>query len=217
VPKDNFVRKCKIGEGGYFESDSWDESGHQDNNDNSVRIIKFATLKNLDFTSSMFPHQYIDKYTWTSPDGKTRHNPTDHIPMLDRRLNSSTLVYVLSWEADCDTDHCLVVAKIREILAVSKQAAQTFGMERFNLRKLCEMVERKQYQIKISNRFAASENLNDSEEMYRCLENIKENIKTLAKERVFVCMNRRFDEGNFMTFRSKEAGQSAVVTSSKPK
>jgi hypothetical protein len=41
--------------------------------------------------------------------------------------------------------------------------------------------------------------------------------KHLAEERVFVCMNRRFDEGNFMTFRSKEAGQSAVVTSSKPK
>jgi len=26
--------------------------------------------------------------------------------------------------ADCDTDHCLVVAKVRERLAVSKSAAQ---------------------------------------------------------------------------------------------
>jgi hypothetical protein len=34
-------------------------------------------------------------------------------------------MYVLSVGADCDTDHCLVVAKVREILAVSKQAAQT--------------------------------------------------------------------------------------------
>jgi hypothetical protein len=138
---------AKLGKAGILNQTAGNESGHQDNNDNSVRIIKFATLKNLGFTSSMFPHQYIDKYTWTSPGGKTRHSPTDHILMIDRRLNSSTLVYVLSCEADCDTDHCLVVAKIREILAVSKQAAQTFGMERFNLRKLSEMVVRRQYQI----------------------------------------------------------------------
>jgi hypothetical protein len=168
----------------------------------------------------MSPHQYIDKYTWTSPDGKTHHNSTDHILMIDRIWNSSTLVYVLSWGADCDTDHCLVVAKIREILAVSKQATQTFGMERFNLRKLSELVVRRQYQMKISDRFAASENLNDSENMYRTLENIKENIKTSAKERACVYELKQykpwFDEGGFMTFRSKEAGQNAVVTASKP-
>jgi len=38
--------------------------------------------------------------------------------------------------ADCDTDHCLVVAKARERLAVSKKAAQKFYGERFYLRKL---------------------------------------------------------------------------------
>jgi len=32
--------------------------------------------------------------------------------------------------ADCDTDHYLVVAKVRERLAVSKQAAQKFDVER---------------------------------------------------------------------------------------
>ena len=38
-----------------------------------------------------------------------------------------------------DTDHYLVVAKVRERLAVSKQAAQNFDRERYNLRKLIEM------------------------------------------------------------------------------
>jgi hypothetical protein len=38
----------------------------------------------------------------------------------------------------CDTDHCLVVAKVREKLAVSKQVAEKFDVERFNLRKLSE-------------------------------------------------------------------------------
>jgi hypothetical protein len=51
-----------------------------------------------------------------------------------------------------------VVAKVRERLAVNKQAAQKFDVARLNLRKLSELEVRKQYQIKISNMFAALEN-----------------------------------------------------------
>jgi hypothetical protein len=40
-------------------------------------------------------------------------------------------------------------------------------VERFNLRKLTEMEIRKQYEIQISNRFSALENLNDSEDINR--------------------------------------------------
>jgi len=38
--------------------------------------------------------------------------------------------------ADCDTGHYLAVAKLRNRLAVSKQEAQKFEVERFNLRQL---------------------------------------------------------------------------------
>ena len=50
-----------------------------------------------------------------------------------------------------------MVAKVRERFAVSKETAQMFGGERFNLRKLNELEDRKQYQIDIINRFAVSE------------------------------------------------------------
>jgi hypothetical protein len=46
------------------------------------------------------------------------------------------------------------------------------------------MEGRKQYQIELSNRFAALENLNDSEDINRAWENIKENVKISAKETV---------------------------------
>jgi len=75
-----------------------------------------------------------------------------------------------------------VVAKVRERFAVSKQATQKFNGERFNLRKLNELEVRKQYQIEITNRFAALENLNGSEDIKRTWENIIKNIKTSAKE-----------------------------------
>jgi hypothetical protein len=51
--------------------------------------------------------------------------------------------------ADCDTDHCLVVAKIRERLAASKRRTHSFHMERSNLKKL----------NKVEGRFAALKNL----------------------------------------------------------
>jgi hypothetical protein len=51
-------------------------------------------------------------------------------------------------------------------------------VERFNLRKQNELEVRKKYQIKISNRYAALENLNDSKDTNRALKNSNENIKT---------------------------------------
>jgi hypothetical protein len=61
--------------------------------------------------------------------------------------------------ADCDTDHHLVLAKVRKRLAVRKQAAQKFDGGRFNLRKLNDLEVRKQYQVEIKNRFAALDNI----------------------------------------------------------
>ena len=81
-----------------------------------------------------------------------------------------------------------MIAKVRERLAVGKQAAQKFDRQRFNLRKLNEPEVREKYQIEIKNRFAALENLSDDEDLDRTWGNIKENMKTSAK-RVWVCTN----------------------------
>ena len=64
---------------------------------------------------------------------------------------------------------------------MGKQAAQRFDRQRFNLRKLNKPEVREQYQIQITNWFAALENLNDDEDVDRTWQNIKENIQT--------CMN----------------------------
>jgi hypothetical protein len=55
-----------------------------------------------------------------------------------------------------------------------------FDAEKFNLRKLNELEVRKEYQIIISNTFAALENLSDSKDINRAWENIKGNIKMTA-------------------------------------
>ena len=73
-----------------------------------------------------------------------------------------------------------MVAKFREGLAVNKQAAHNFDVKRFNLRKLNELEVGKQYQIEISNSFAALANLSDNQGINRAWENITENIETSA-------------------------------------
>jgi hypothetical protein len=171
---------AKVGRKNIFKPTIGQKSLHQDSNDNGVRVVNFATSKNLVVKSTMFPHLNIHKYTWTSPDGKT-HNQTDH-ELIDRRWHSSVLDVRSFRGADCDTDHYLVIAKVWERLAVGKQAAQRFDRQRFNLRKLNEPEVRELYQIEISNRFAALENFNDDENLDRTWENIKENIQTSAKE-----------------------------------
>jgi len=55
----------------------------------------------------MFPHRNI-------PDGKT-DNQIDHI-LIDRSWHSSILDVRSMRGADCDTDHYLVVAKVRELV-----------------------------------------------------------------------------------------------------
>jgi hypothetical protein len=78
--------------------------------------------------------------------------------LVDKRWHSSILDVRSFRGTDCDNDNYLVVAKVRETLAVRKQATQKFDGEKFNLRNLDDLEVRKQYRIKITNRFATMEN-----------------------------------------------------------
>jgi hypothetical protein len=172
---------AKVGRRNIFKPKIGSGSPHQDNNDDGVRIVKFATSECL-VKSMMFPNRNIHKYTWTSPDGKT-HNQIDHI-WIDRRWLSIVLNVRSFRGADCDTEHYLVVPKVREKLAVFEQAVQRLDGERFNLSKLIELEVRKQYQIEITNSFAALEDLSDDVDIlvHRAWENVKENIKTSSQD-----------------------------------
>jgi hypothetical protein len=64
---------AKVGREDVFKSIIGNESLHEVGNDNGVRVVKFATLKNLIVESTTFPHCNIHKHIWTSPDGVT-HN-----------------------------------------------------------------------------------------------------------------------------------------------
>jgi hypothetical protein len=99
-----------VGRKDIFKPTIGNESLHESNNDNGLRLVNFATSKNLKVKSTMFP------------DGKTCYE-IDHI-LLDKRRHSNILD-VRSYRAEnCGTDHSLVVAKVRERLTVNKKTTQ---------------------------------------------------------------------------------------------
>jgi exonuclease III len=78
---------AKVGREGWrediFKPIIGNESLHEASNDNGVRVVNFATSKNLIVKSPTFPHRDIHKHTWTS-DGVT-HNQIDHVLINKRR------------------------------------------------------------------------------------------------------------------------------------
>jgi hypothetical protein len=70
--------------------------------------------------------------------------------------------------------------------------------ERFNVKKLNKGDVKEQYQVTITNKFAALENLEESGSIYRAWDNITENIKFSAQESLGYCESKHlklwFDE-----------------------
>jgi hypothetical protein len=170
---------AKVGMEDIFRPTIGNESLHEISNDNGIRVVNFATSKNLIVKSTMFPHCNIHKFTWTS-NGKT-HSQIDHI-LIDGRRHSSILDVRSFRAADCDTDHYLVVAKFMERLAVTEQTLHRVHMEKFILKKLNELEGKEQYHVEISNRFTTLENLDAEVVINRAWGTVRKNIKISAKE-----------------------------------
>jgi endonuclease/exonuclease/phosphatase family metal-dependent hydrolase len=137
----------KVGREDISKLTKGNENLHEISNDNGVRIANFATSKNFRVKSTMFPHCNIHKYNLMSPDGKP-HNQIDHI-LVDRQRHSNVLDVRSFRAADCESDHYVVVAKVKERLALNKQRSQRFHMERFNLKKLNEVGGKEQFLVEV--------------------------------------------------------------------
>jgi endonuclease/exonuclease/phosphatase family metal-dependent hydrolase len=113
---------AKVGREDIFKPTIGNESLHAAGNDSEVIVVNFATSEDLTVKGTMFPHRNIHGVLWTSPNGRA-HSQIDHI-LMDGRRYSGVLDVRSFRAADCDTDHYLVVAKVGERLAVSKQRTE---------------------------------------------------------------------------------------------
>jgi hypothetical protein len=94
------------------------------------------------------------------------------------------------------TDHYLVVANVRERLALNKQTSHRFNVERFSLKKLNEVECKEKNYVEVSNRFAALEDLDSEVVINSAWETIRVNV-AMWKHRTFDC--EIFRLGKFTT------------------
>ena len=66
--------------------------------------------------------------------------------------------------ADCDSDHLLVIAKIRERLSLNKTNGQLFGTKCLNVQGLIEGENGIKYAVEVTNRLAASKEIDESDD-----------------------------------------------------
>jgi hypothetical protein len=153
VPHEYFFGhfNAKEGRDAIFKPTIRNDSLHEISTGNGVRVVNFATSKNLIVRNKMFSHRNIHKFSCITPEGKSR-NKIGHI-LIYRRWHSSARDGRSFREADCNTDQHLVVANVRDILAVSKQTTHRFHMERYNLKELKELKGKEKYQSQIGSQF----------------------------------------------------------------
>ncbi|KAJ4427249.1 hypothetical protein ANN_24867 [Periplaneta americana] len=176
---------AKVGREDIFRPTIGKESLHAISSDNGVRLVNFATSKNLIVKSTTFPHKDIHKYTWTSPDGLT-HNQIDHI-LIDKRRHTSIVDIRTFRGADCNSDHYLVIGELRERLSVAKRVEQQVNITKFNILKLKDEEAKQNYQVEISNRFATLESSDEVEkelDVNSVWENIRDRIKIAAEQSI---------------------------------
>ncbi|XP_026827597.1 craniofacial development protein 2-like [Ooceraea biroi] len=178
---------AKIGKEEIFKPTIGLESLHDGSNENGNRVINFATGRNMIIKSTCFKHKNIHKQTWISSDGNTI-NQIDHV-LVDRRRHTNILDVRSYRGADCDSDHFLVIAKIRERLSTRKNKEQAAGIKRINVRNLAEEDNGVKYAVEVVNRFEALEEVDETEDnaVNKQWENVRDVVIKSAESTIGYC------------------------------
>ena len=130
--------------------------GIRPHDDNGMRLASFALQYGMVIGGTLFPHKTIHKGTWISPDGNTV-NQIDHA-LVRKKFRKSLLDTRVYRNGDCDTDHLLLVIKIRMKLLSKKH--RVTKSKKINIGKLKEPEIREQYQVAVENRFSVLDDEN---------------------------------------------------------
>jgi hypothetical protein len=139
----------KIGKEVMYRTAVGIHSRHETSNENGRRVADFTLGKNMRTSSTYFPHKNIHKETWICPDGGTR-NQIDHVIIDTRHAKDITDVKTCRG-TDCDSDHFLIRARLRQRLTTSKKASTGNKEIRYDNEALKEEGSRERYTQMISD------------------------------------------------------------------
>uniref|UniRef100_A0A8D9E0P6 Craniofacial development protein 2 n=1 Tax=Cacopsylla melanoneura TaxID=428564 RepID=A0A8D9E0P6_9HEMI len=127
---------------------------HSITNDNGLRLIHFASSRNMNIVSTQFPRKNIHKITWVSPAGNVQ-NQIDHI-LIDNRQKSSIMNVRTRRGAECGSDHYLVQITLRQRIKCEGKKEQRMA-PLLDLEKLKSIEIRNEFNLKTANLFEALE------------------------------------------------------------
>ncbi|KAG8237869.1 hypothetical protein J437_LFUL017543 [Ladona fulva] len=135
---------AKIGKETHLSKVAGKHAIHEKTNDNGNMLAQFAKRNRFIIKSTIFPHKNIHMGTWKIP-GSSEVNQIDHI-LVTQRHSTSVLDVRSCRGPNCDSDHYLVKAKIRERIIKTEKGPEMVK-RRWDTDKLNEDTEvRKQYQ-----------------------------------------------------------------------
>jgi endonuclease/exonuclease/phosphatase family metal-dependent hydrolase len=107
---------------------------HEESNDNGLRLTGFTSALNMIIESTTFPYKKIHLATWRSSDGTTNYQ-IDHI-LMDARHKNNIMDVRTYRVANADSDHYLVIIRIRAKISRSKYVLNKEKTIRYNISNL---------------------------------------------------------------------------------
>ena len=145
-------------------------------NENGLLFSDFCMENSLVIGGTHFQHRDVHKYTWESPDGRTR-NQIDHVT-INRKWMASLKDVRTRRGADVNSDHVLVVARLKLSLRGVKR---TVDRRKLSVEKLKENGVKEQFYTKIYNRFEVLQD-RDVEDVEEFWKEYRDALKETAEE-----------------------------------
>ncbi|XP_046407423.1 craniofacial development protein 2-like [Ischnura elegans] len=152
---------AKIGREDKMKGEVGGYSIHEKSSENGDILVQFAARNNFIIKSTCFPHKRIHLGTWKVP-GTNIVNQIDHV--LTKKRHSSSVIDVRACRGpNCDSDHYLVRAIIKQKLAKTKVTPKS-TRKHWNVGKLNIQENLEKYQRGMERKlfeYQADKNINE--------------------------------------------------------
>ncbi|XP_041785921.1 uncharacterized protein LOC121601186 [Anopheles merus] len=109
---------AQVGQEKAFKPTVGSFSAHKLTNDNGLRLVNFASSKHMTIRSTFFQHAPRFSYTWRLP--QQTLSQIDHV-LIDGKHFSNVIEVRIYRGANVDSDHFLVMVKLRQKLCVANK------------------------------------------------------------------------------------------------